>query len=71
MQDISLGLFFRGNFRTHNCNSGALKSNIGHLEGASGIAGIIKTVLVLEKGIIPPNTNFEKLNPRIRADLLL
>lgn len=70
MQDISLGLFFRGNFRTHNCNSGALKSNIGHLEGASGIAGIIKTVLVLEKGIIPPNTNFEKLNPRIRADLL-
>jgi acyl transferase domain-containing protein/NADPH:quinone reductase-like Zn-dependent oxidoreductase len=70
MQDRSLRLSTRGNLRTHNCNSGALKSNIGHLEGASGIAGLIKTVLVLEKGIIPPNTNFEKLNPRIRADLL-
>ncbi|KAF1951581.1 ketoacyl-synt-domain-containing protein [Byssothecium circinans] len=49
---------------------GALKSNFGHLEGASGIAGIIKTVLVLEKGIIPPNTNFKNVNPKIRADLL-
>ncbi|KAI1355427.1 putative polyketide synthase [Xylaria sp. FL0043] len=46
---------------------GAVKSNIGHLEGASGLAGVIKTVLVLEKGIIPPNANFEKLNPKIDA----
>ena len=44
---------------------GALKSNIGHLEGASGIAGIIKTILVLEKGVIPPNIWFEKPNPKI------
>ncbi|KAI2485149.1 Fatty acid synthase S-acetyltransferase [Pyrenophora tritici-repentis] len=44
---------------------GAVKSNIGHLEGASGLASIIKTVLALEKGVIPPNTNFEKPNPRI------
>ena len=44
---------------------GALKSNIGHLEGASGIAALIKTVLVLEKGIIPPNANFISLNSRI------
>ncbi|KAK2612526.1 hypothetical protein QQS21_001464 [Conoideocrella luteorostrata] len=46
---------------------GALKSNLGHLEGASGVAGVIKAVLSLEKGVIPPNTNFEKLNPRIDA----
>ncbi|KAI1425159.1 putative polyketide synthase [Xylaria sp. FL1777] len=46
---------------------GAVKSNIGHLEGASGLAGVIKTVLILEKGIIPPNANFEKLNPKIDA----
>ena len=46
---------------------GALKSNIGHLEGASGIAALIKTVLVLEKGIIPPNPNFVALNPKISS----
>lgn len=44
---------------------GAVKSNIGHLEGASGIAGFIKTILVLEKGIIPPNIWFECPNPKI------
>lgn len=49
---------------------GAVKSNIGHLEGASSIASIVKTVLALEKGIIPPNANFEKLNPKIDAKSL-
>ncbi|KAI1371682.1 putative polyketide synthase [Hypoxylon crocopeplum] len=49
---------------------GAIKSNIGHLEGASGLAGVIKTVLALEKGVIPPNTNFERLNPKIDAEFL-
>ena len=47
---------------------GAVKSNIGHLEGSSGIAGIIKAISAVEKGIIPPNTNFEELNPYIDAD---
>ncbi|KAI1777435.1 putative polyketide synthase [Hypoxylon cercidicola] len=49
---------------------GAVKSNIGHLEGASSIASIVKTVLALEKGVIPPNANFEKLNPKIDAKSL-
>lgn len=44
---------------------GAVKSNIGHLEGASGVAGLIKTILILERALIPPNTNFERLNPRL------
>ncbi|PYH45916.1 type I polyketide synthase [Aspergillus saccharolyticus JOP 1030-1] len=47
---------------------GAVKSNIGHLEGSSGIAGILKTVLILEAGLIPPNVNFEKVNPQIKHD---
>jgi acyl transferase domain-containing protein len=46
---------------------GALKSNIGHPEAASGIAGIIKTVLVLEAGIIPPNKYPERISPVIAA----
>lgn len=45
--------------------SGSVKANIGHLEGASGLASVIKSCLMLEKGIIPGNANFEKLNPRI------
>ncbi|OAG03244.1 uncharacterized protein CC84DRAFT_1251427 [Paraphaeosphaeria sporulosa] len=49
---------------------GALKSNIGHLEGASGIAGLIKAVMVLENGLIPPNYDFESLNPKIDAEYL-
>ena len=44
---------------------GAVKSNIGHLEGGSGVAGVIKTILILEKGLIPPNAGFEEVNPRI------
>ncbi|KAL1869097.1 Type I Iterative PKS [Diaporthe australafricana] len=44
---------------------GTVKTNLGHLEAASGMAQVIKTVLVLENGVIPPNTNFEKINPRI------
>ena len=47
------------------CRLGAVKSNIGHLEGAAGIAGVIKTVLCFKHRFIPPNINFSKLNPHI------
>ena len=44
---------------------GSVKSNIGHLEAGSGLAGVIKASLVLQNGLIPPNVNFEKANEEI------
>jgi acyl transferase domain-containing protein len=44
---------------------GSIKPNIGHGEGASGISSLVKTVLALEKKIIPPNIFFNTPNPKI------
>ncbi|KAL9618085.1 MAG: hypothetical protein Q9160_007155 [Pyrenula sp. 1 TL-2023] len=49
---------------------GASKANIGHLEGASGVAGVVKTILVLETGVIPPIANLGTLNPAVDAKFL-
>ena len=58
-------LAFEDRSRLHPLYVGAVKSNIGHLEGASGLAGLIKAALAVEKGIIPPNAWFEKPNEAI------
>jgi acyl transferase domain-containing protein/acyl carrier protein len=47
---------------------GALKSNIGHLEAASGVASMIKVVLSLQHGQVPKNIHFNELNPHIDLD---
>ncbi|KAI1380906.1 ketoacyl-synt-domain-containing protein [Hypoxylon crocopeplum] len=44
---------------------GSVKSNIGHLENASGIISVMKAALMLEKGFIVPNADFERENPAI------
>ena len=47
---------------------GAVKTNIGHLESAAGVAGLIKAVLALQRGQIPPTLHLEQLNPNINLD---
>lgn len=47
---------------------GAVKTNIGHLEAAAGIAGLIKAAMCLERAEIPPNLHFSRLNSNISFD---
>lgn len=47
---------------------GSAKTNVGHLENVSGIVSVIKATLMLEKGFILPNINFEKANDAIPLD---
>jgi acyl transferase domain-containing protein/acyl carrier protein len=51
--------------RKDPCYIGSVKSNMGHLESAAGIAGLIKSVSILNHGIIPPNLHFHRPNPYI------
>lgn len=59
------GAFRRDSERTGYCALGSVKTNLGHLQIASGIAGLIKTALALHHRKIPGTLHFEKSNPRI------
>lgn len=48
-----------------DCRLGSVKTNIGHLDTAAGVAGLIKATLALHEGVIPPTINFEKPNPEL------
>ena len=50
------------------CGLGTVKTNIGHLEGAAGVAGIIKVLLSMKHKKLPKNLNFNELNPHINLD---
>lgn len=45
---------------------GSIKANVGHTEGCSGLAGVLKSIVCLEKGILVPTAGIEKVNPKLR-----
>ena len=52
--------------RKHQLYVGSIKANVGHLESTSGLAGLIKALLVLEKGLIPSTPSLKVLKDRIQ-----
>jgi acyl transferase domain-containing protein/acyl carrier protein len=57
-------------FRKHTnrkgyCAIGSAKTNVGHLDRAAGVTGLIKTTLAVKHGLIPPSLHFESPNPEI------
>ncbi|HQF55201.1 MAG TPA: beta-ketoacyl synthase N-terminal-like domain-containing protein, partial [Fibrobacteria bacterium] len=57
-----------GATRRGHCAVGSVKSNIGHLKSAAGIAGVIKTIQALRHKTLPPTANCVKVNPKLELD---
>lgn len=54
--------------RVGYCALGSVKANIGHVEAAAGVAGLIKTALALRERTLPPSIHFERPNPALQLD---
>ncbi|KAH8646008.1 polyketide synthase [Tricladium varicosporioides] len=63
-------VFSQGRSANNPLIIGSVKSNIGHSEPAAGISGLIKSILSIEKGLIPRNPTFQTPNPKIDFDNL-
>ncbi|KAF7552333.1 hypothetical protein G7Z17_g4400 [Cylindrodendrum hubeiense] len=61
-------VFCPGGQREEDLYVGSIKSNIGHLEASSGVAGLLKAILVLKHGVIPPNVDFIKPKPTLHLE---
>lgn len=56
------------NFKPRSCAIGSIKGNVGHLDAASGAAGLIKTVMALKHRLIPPTLHFTCPNPALALE---
>ncbi|KAM0360408.1 hypothetical protein ACHAP4_002485 [Fusarium culmorum] len=63
---IHEAFFDNGDIVTEPMYVGSVKTAIGHLEGCAGLAGMIKAIEAVKRGIIPPNQLFETLNPAVK-----
>ena len=61
----ALGDVFAGGAAEGGCLLGSVKANVGHLDAAAGVAGLIKTVLCLERELLPPTLHFRRPNPAL------
>ncbi len=66
----AVGRVFAKERRLEPLMIGSVKPNVGHLESAAGITGLIKGAMIAKTGLVPPNVNFASPNPKIPFDAL-
>ena len=63
IEGLKLALGGAGAAKGRSCGIGSLKTNVGHMDSAAGVGGLIKTVLALEHRLLPPSLHFKTPNP--------